>query len=415
MFDFSINNIIWSVSILIVAVFLSVLSYKLYKKNLNINKLAQKQIYMLAEYLIWSSSIYAISTILIKGLSKNVLINTKYFHIMFIDLPLLLGLIVLALLFYQILKNLFKYISDRKSKIRLLLSASIIVWAIFLSLTLKIIMKDYSVVTDFELFKIKKISVTVYDIYFSILVIILTEALLKGLRKYFDFRVKTEKLEFGTATAIFQLIKYFVWVFVIIIILQSGGFDVTILLAGSAALLVGLGIGIQHVFSDIVSGIILLFERKISAGQIVDVDNVIGKVLKIGIRTTEILTREDIVMQIPNSKFITERFENLNDEFPLSRFDVKIGVAYGSDVKLVIKTLEECASSHSKVAEKPKPNVLFSDFGDSALLFTLYFWTDENFRFEGIKSDIRIMIDEKFRELGITIPFPQRDVHLYQK
>jgi small-conductance mechanosensitive channel len=138
----------------------------------------------------------------------------------------------------------------------------------------------------------------------------------------------------------------------------------------------------------------------------------IGIVQHIGLRTTTLLTRDDTVVRVPNSTFINENIENYTDEVVETRFDIKIGVAYGSDIELVMKILKECAVEHPKVEKTPEPVVLFSDFGDWALKFTLYFWTFENFRFEGIKSDIRIAINREFLKHDIKIPVPQSDVRV---
>jgi small-conductance mechanosensitive channel len=185
------------------------------------------------------------------------------------------------------------------------------------------------------------------------------------------------------------------------------------LIAGSAALLVGIGLGIQQIFNDIASGLFILFERNLKVNDVVQIEeNIIGRVLSIGLRTSKLETRDNIIMIIPNSKFISDNVINWSHIEVKTRFKVEIGVAYGSDVELVKNVLLECAKQHKDITNKPQPFVRFNDFGDSSLDFQLFFWTRKAFRVENIKSDLRFQIDIEFRKNDIIIPFPQTDVHL---
>jgi len=208
------------------------------------------------------------------------------------------------------------------------------------------------------------------------------------------------------------LVKYLLWIIAVFLILDTIGVKITFLLAGSTALLVGIGLGLQQVFKDIISGIFLLFEGNLKVDDVVELEGVVGIVKDIGFRTTKIESRNNIVLIIPNSKFIDENVINWSHIEQRTRFYVEVGVAYGSDVQLVKKILEQCAGEHASITNNPEPFVRFDDFGDSSLVFQLFFWTNNAFYVENIKSDLRFMIDNKFRENGVTIPFPQRDVHL---
>jgi len=148
---------------------------------------------------------------------------------------------------------------------------------------------------------------------------------------------------------------------------------------------------------------------------VVEVEEEIGKVKEIGFRTTKVETRDNIIHIIPNSKFITREVINWSHIEKLTRFSVNVGVAYGSDVRLVEKVLHDCAINHKKISKKPDPFVRFNDFGESSLEFQIFFWTDESFYVENIKSELRFEIDRKFRENKIHIPFPQSDVHIISK
>jgi len=216
---------------------------------------------------------------------------------------------------------------------------------------------------------------------------------------------------------VYALIKYFLWTCATVAALEMVGIHVTLLIAGSAALLVGLGLGLQQIFQDLVSGIFILIEGIIRVNDVIEIDGMVGKILSINLRTSNVLTRDGIMIIVPNHKFIVEKITNWSHNSDSTRFKVQVGVAYGSDIEKVRSILLSCAEEHPNVlnnsnAESQGPFVRFVDFGDSALQFELFFWTNSIFQVEFIKSDLRFSIDRKFRIEGITIPFPQRDVHI---
>ncbi|MCF8277820.1 MAG: mechanosensitive ion channel [Flavobacteriales bacterium] len=225
-------------------------------------------------------------------------------------------------------------------------------------------------------------------------------------------RKNISELELGRRLSVYKLIQYVVWIVAILLSLESAGFHLTVLMAGSAALLVGIGLGLQEVFKDFVSGIILLFDGTIRVSDIIEVEGKVGRVREIRLRASEMETREGIIMIVPNSRFITGNVVNWTHNHKLTRFSVVVGVAYGSDVEKVRDVLIECARQNEDVVKNPEPFVFFSDFADSQLTFTLQFFSRSVFRIEFVKSDIRFAIDKAFRENGISIPFPQRDVHI---
>ncbi|MBN1186046.1 MAG: mechanosensitive ion channel [Bacteroidales bacterium] len=259
------------------------------------------------------------------------------------------------------------------------------------------------------------INISVYHVLIVLVVLVATRLLLWFIRRLFNRQVKRNILEKGKGAALYQIVRYTLWIIAITIGLETVGIKVTILLASSAALLVGLGLGIQKVFMDFVSGIVILFEGTIKVEDIVELENgTIGKVIEISLRTSKIRTRDSIIQIVPNSMFINENVINWSHMEMLTRFNVEVGVAYGSDVELVKNILIESASEHPKIAKSPTPIVQFADFGESSLNFKLLFWTDETFFVEMTKSDLRYTINNKFREKNVTIPFPQRDVNLKQ-
>jgi small-conductance mechanosensitive channel len=266
---------------------------------------------------------------------------------------------------------------------------------------------------NYVLIESAKLSITVSDILILILILVVAKTVIEILKRIFKRQVTGKNLDIGKSHAILQLLKYILWIVAIILCLDTLGINLTILLAGSAALLVGLGLGLQHVFQDFISGIILLFEGTIKVGDIVEIqDQTVGRVKEIGLRTSKIETRNNIIMIIPNAKFISDSVINWSHIEKKSRFSVSVGVAYGSDAELVRKILIECALEHQEVSKKPQPFVKFEDFGESSLDFEIYFWTSNTFGVEIVKSDLRFMINKKFKENGVQIPFPQRDIHI---
>jgi small-conductance mechanosensitive channel len=214
--------------------------------------------------------------------------------------------------------------------------------------------------------------------------------------------------------SIFNFLRYLLYILVIIIVLHSSGVNMTALLTASAALFVGLGFALQYLFQDIISGILMIMDQSLHVGDIIDMDGKIGKVFEIKLRTTRALTRDDKVIVIPNHIFLTNSIYNYTQNHNMTREAVKVGVAYGSDVSLVTKILEGVVQDQRGVLKSPKPFVLFDDFGDSALMFSINFYINDSYGDPKIKSEVRYKIDAEFRANNITIPFPQRDVHVFQ-
>lgn len=220
------------------------------------------------------------------------------------------------------------------------------------------------------------------------------------------------RMEEGRLYALIQIVKYVIYVLAILWALSATGINITVLLAGSAALLVGIGLGIQSIFNDVISGIVILFEGVVELNDIVEVDGRTGRVVNIKLRTTEIITRAGLAILVPNAKFTNGSVINYSHTSTEAMFRVKVAVAYGSDVSLVRKLMLECAEDHGDVLKRPKSDVFFSDFGDSGLIFELLFWTRRTFERERVMSDLRFAIDSAFRKHNIHIPFPQRDLHI---
>ncbi|MCM5663980.1 mechanosensitive ion channel family protein [Galbibacter mesophilus] len=215
--------------------------------------------------------------------------------------------------------------------------------------------------------------------------------------------------------SIFKVTNYIVYILVIIAVLSASGIDLTVLLTASAALFVGLGFALQYLFQDIISGILIIVDQSLLVGDVIEIDGKVGRVMDIKLRTTRAITRDDKIIIIPNHFFLTDIVYNFTQNHKTTRETVSVGVAYGSDTRLVEKLLLKSVENQKGILKNPKPNVIFKDFSDSALSFDVNFFINDSFSDPRIKSDVRFRIDQLFRENGVTIPFPQRDVHIYNK
>ncbi|SFR67394.1 Mechanosensitive ion channel [Maribacter stanieri] len=259
----------------------------------------------------------------------------------------------------------------------------------------------------------KSIHITVGLLLLLTLAFLLTSTVLQAIRRFFTRKMEAEdKLKF---ISIFKFIKYLVYVVVILFTMSAAGINITILITASAALFVGLGLALQDIFQDIIGGVFIIVDKSLRVGDIIEIDNRVGKVFEIKLRTTRAITRDDKVIIIPNHKFISDIVYNYTQNHKTTRELVRIGVAYGSDIELVTKLLLEVVGTQRSILKSPKPFVIFEDFGDSALIFTVNFYLTDSFTDPKIKSEVRYKIDAAFRKNNISIPFPQRDIHLYQQ
>ena len=224
-----------------------------------------------------------------------------------------------------------------------------------------------------------------------------------------------KEIDTGSQYAINQLVKYIIFIFAIFLAIEHIGVQMTVIWGGLAALLVGIGLGLQQTFNDLFSGIILLFERGVEIEDVVEVDGLVGKVKKIGLRTSIVESRENVSVIVPNSKLVTNSVINWSHSDHKVRFSIKVGVAYGSDTQKVKELLLKVTKENVYVLEFPSPIIRFKDFGESSLDFELLFWSNNLIIIEDIKSDLRFEIDKEFRENNITVPFPQRDVWFKNK
>nr|WP_299343429.1 mechanosensitive ion channel domain-containing protein [Allomuricauda sp.] len=258
----------------------------------------------------------------------------------------------------------------------------------------------------------KSIHLTIGLLLLLIISIVATKVIMKWLRSLFTRKMQQEdKRRFSS---VFKFINYVIYLIVVLLTLSAAGINITLIITASAALFVGLGLALQEFFRDILGGIFIIIDKSLQVGDVVNINGNICKIFEIKLRTTRGITRDDKVVVIPNHKFMSDIVYNHTQNHNTTRESVQVGVAYGSDVELVTRLLEEAAIEEKQVLKEPQPFVFFSDFGDSALLFTVHFFIKDSFRDPRIKSNIRYAINTKFKQNNVTIPFPQRDVHIFQ-
>jgi len=191
------------------------------------------------------------------------------------------------------------------------------------------------------------------------------------------------------------------------------GININALSFLAGAIGVGVGLGLQNITNNFISGIIILFERPIKIGDRIEVGEVNGDVVHIAARSTTVRTNDNIAIIIPNSSFISSNVINWSHGDSKVRFRVPVQVAYDSDIRLVENLLLEVARANENVLEDPPPRVIFKEFGESALKFELRVWSSRLLNRRGVLiSQLNFAIFEKFKDRGIRIPYPQRDVHI---
>lgn len=255
------------------------------------------------------------------------------------------------------------------------------------------------------------ISISIFDVIIVITAIFITTLLLRIANKILTRNLPPD--DKGKFKVVFGYFRWLIYLVILLFTLHSVGVNVTAVFAASAALLIGVGLALQTLFQDIISGIFILIDQSVHVGDIIEIEGKVGRIEEIKLRTTRAVTIDNKVLVIPNHLYLTNSLYNWTQNGTLTRESVSVGVAYGSDVQLVKKLLLQSASTHPSVISTPEPTVVFSGFGDSSLDFKIIFTLADSFKAQFPKSDIRFEIDRLFREHNVTIPFPQRDVHLY--
>jgi small-conductance mechanosensitive channel len=269
-------------------------------------------------------------------------------------------------------------------------------------------------ILNYTIFTLGEARITPLNIIYLLLLTIALFWISNRVKALLIDRVLTRTpLDTGAQQAVGTIIRYVLLLVGFLIILQTVGINLTTLNVLAGAIGIGVGFGLQNIASNFISGLIILFERPVQVGDRIEVNNVNGRVMAIGARSTRIKTNDNITIIVPNSKFIEENVVNWSFEKNIVRFRVPVGVAYDSDLVKVRNILMEIAAENPDVLSEPKSAVHLVSFGDSAIDLELRVWTNTKLQRKGaFISDLNFAIWDKFRVNNIEIPFPQTDVHL---
>ncbi len=264
------------------------------------------------------------------------------------------------------------------------------------------------------LFTLGESEISLGTILYFIVAFILLGYLSRRFRNFLVNKVLLRaNFERGARNSIGMIARFIVLFIGTIIIIQSAGIDLSSLSLLAGALGVGIGFGLQNITDNFISGIIILFEKPIKVGDRIEVGDVEGDVTNISVRATTVLTNDNISIIVPNSEFISSKVINWSHNDRNIRYKVPVGVSYNEDPQVVRDILMNVADENEHVLKSPKPYVFFDEFGDSSLNFTLAIWTSSHTdKPKILKSELYFSIFEKFKEKGIEIPFPQRDIHI---
>lgn len=256
---------------------------------------------------------------------------------------------------------------------------------------------------EYKLFSIHNYNLYMYEVVAIIAIFVIAFVVDKIIKKLL---YKSTKIDGGTKYALHQIFYYLIIIATIFISMRTLGIDISPLLMGSSVILVGIGLGLQGLFLDFISGIIILMERSVRVNDVLDIDGVMGKVIHINMRTTLLQTTDKRIIIFPNSVLTKNKLINYSSHYELNSFNIDVGVAYDTDLDLAQKLLIEAANENPKISKVKTPFTRLDSFGDSALNLKLYFLCDDPFDISQIKSEIRINILNKFREHNIIIPYP---------
>ena len=276
------------------------------------------------------------------------------------------------------------------------------------------IWNDIKAFFDVHVFTLGNTSITLWSLISFLFLTWLLFYLTSKLKNWIVYKIlSNSKIELGVRLAVGTIIRYLVLVLGLIIVLQTVGIDLSTLTILAGALGVGIGFGLQNITNNFVSGIIILFERPIKVGDRIQVGDVNGDVVNISMRSTTVVTNDNISVIVPNSEFISSTVVNWSHTDRNVRFNIPVGVSYNADPEKVKQILLDVANNEEGVLKSPKPDVLFDEFADSSLNFKLRIWTSNYITTPGVlKSKLYFEIFKKFKEKGIEIPFPQRDIHI---
>jgi len=275
------------------------------------------------------------------------------------------------------------------------------------------VISTISRILSFRLFEIKQTPVTILSLVMFVLVIVVFYLISKVLNRIILRRILGRfGLDEGIQYTLTRMVHYLIMITGLVVAFQFVGIDLAGLTVIFGLLSVGIGFGLQNITSNFISGLILLFERPIKVGDRVTVGEIEGDVSSINMRSTTIQSLDNISIIVPNSEFISSTVTNWSYSDPKIRLKIEVGVSYSSDLDTVMKALLEVAGENEDILKDPDPIVLLSGFGDSAWDMVLVVWLGDPKKYYLTRSAINCAIVQKFRDYGVEIPFPQRDLHV---
>lgn len=266
-----------------------------------------------------------------------------------------------------------------------------------------------------ELFSASGSPIKLNQIVLALLIILIGVWVSKRISRLVQARLsRIQRIDSHAAGVIQSIVFNTLVVIIILAAMPIAGIPTTIFTVLGGAVAIGVGFGAQNLFNNLISGLIIMIERPIRLGDIVEVGDHEGIIEAINNRCTNIRRNDGVDVLVPNSHFLEQPVVNWTLSDRDVRGSVSVGVAYGSPTDQVAKLLRQCLDEHGKIHERPEPVVLFTEFGDNALAFEAYFWAkiSRPMDLKKIQSDVRFRFDELSREANIVIAFPQRDVHL---
>jgi potassium efflux system protein len=276
-------------------------------------------------------------------------------------------------------------------------------------------LEEFSELWQFKIITIDSHPVTVGKLIIALLFLVIGLLAVRISFRLLGSRLLSKTpLKKSTASAIQKMFSYFAYLLVLLFALRMVNIPLAAFAFLGGAIALGVGFGAQNIINNFISGFIIMTEKPITIGNLVEIDGVLGEVEDIGARCTRIRTGENIHILVPNSSFLEKNITNWTLSDNKIRTKVVTGVVYGSPVRQVEELLIKAAKENEKILKSPEPFVVFNDFGDNALVFEVYFWITIQRIIERrlIESSVRFRVDDLFREAGIVIAFPQRDVHL---
>ncbi len=261
---------------------------------------------------------------------------------------------------------------------------------------------------DYRIFQIGDYSLYVHNLLVVVAIILAAKIILMTLSRAI---VRHKKIDEGAKYSIRQLAKYTLIVVAVLSGVTALGIDLSVIFVGSAALLVGIGFGLQHLFKDFISGIIILFDGTIKVNDVIEVDGIVCRVKEIKLRTTAVMTREDKYIILPNSVITEGKVVNWTYSHQTSRFEIQVLLPYTEEIPAVMTLFKEVTLQHKSVSRSPEPSIRITKFGESSVEITIMFWCSEVFRVENIKSEIRVAIFKALKEKDIRLPYPRQITH----